>query len=46
MHCLHSEPPSNEIPRGQHKVETVGTWNGTGSQVWKARRNGMNKIMD
>jgi len=31
---------------GNIKVEIVGTWNGTGSQVWKARRKGMNKIMD
>jgi len=31
---------------GNIMVEIVGTWNGTGSQVWKDRRNGMNKIMD
>jgi len=31
---------------GNIMVEIVGTWNGTGSQVWKACRNGMNKIMD
>jgi len=31
---------------GNITVEIVGTWNGTGSQVWKACRKGMNKIMD
>lgn len=31
---------------GNIKVEIVGTWNGTVSQVWKARRKGMSKIMD
>jgi len=31
---------------GNIKFEIVGTSNGTGSEVWKARRKGMDKIMD